>query len=208
MTYPESDPVCKLPRMRTASSDGRSTRAARAAALGAVVLVATGCGASSSTAGSMTPAQMAAMGSPSPASTGLQSAGAWDPSKLPDPCRTIEPPDVTAVLGVAVTRTSNLESWPPLCVFTLAGGKELLYVSDNSQPSGRSDFDNERSISAGAQAIDGLGDMAFWVPDANELDVMTGRTHVVVKFGGSAPPAAAKEKAVSVGRIVVPRAKA
>lgn len=151
----------------------------------------------------MSPEHMAAIVSPS--ATTQASAGTWDTSQLPDPCRTLTEAEVTATLGAAVTRTSNRESWPPLCAYALTGGMEFLYVSDNSQPSGREDFESDKSIASGGEPVAALGDAAFWSTEPAALGVMSGKTYVVLKFGGSALPKQAKEKAVALARLALPR---
>lgn len=141
------------------------------------------------------------------ASAGHQGADAWDVSRQPDPCRTIAASEVSAILGTPVPPSSTLDSWPPLCAFELVRpAVQFLYVTDDSTDNGRTHFDTERTTATAAEPVTGVGDAAYWVPDRTTLHVLEGRTHVVVKFGGSAPPAGARDKAVAVARIVVPRA--
>ena len=146
--------------------------------------------------------------------------GSWDVSQLDDPCRTLTRQEVVQILGVPVNPSQKVDSWPPVCAFAFTPGgglnapggstpavTEYLYLLDDSADSGRTDFEQGRSNPAVVEPVTGIGDEAYWTPDKTELQVISGKTHVVTKFGGAYPPPDAKAKAVALTRISLPRAK-
>lgn len=142
----------------------------------------------------------AAVGAASPGA----SAGDWDVSKLPDPCLTLNRAQVKAATGLSVTAGVPLDSWPPLCSFTLDGpGPEYLYVSSDPRTASREDFDRERSDSQATQAITGIGDQAYWLPEFTALHVYRGTTHLTIKFAGSAVPKDAQAKAIALAKVAL-----
>lgn len=133
-------------------------------------------------------------------------SSSWSVTGQPDACRTANAAEVSSVLGVTVAPGISTDSWPPNCAFRLPGtAVEYLYTFDTSTATAAADFDRERKTAKITEPVTGLGDTSFWVPDTTELNVLTGTTYVVVKFGGSAPPPGAKEKAIALARITVPR---
>jgi hypothetical protein len=168
------------------------------AAIAAAVPLA-GCGGSTS-----------AQARPSTAAPTMTAAAAphtsWDVSALPNPCRTITNTQVAAVVGGTVSAGVALESWPPLCQFVLDEQRRTyLYVSDDAGPTGREDYDRKRATSSATQAVDGIGDQAYWQPDLASLHVLGGATHVFVAFGGTPAPEGAKDKAIALARVILPR---
>ncbi|MFB9180720.1 hypothetical protein ACFFX1_21460 [Dactylosporangium sucinum] len=139
-------------------------------------------------------------------------------SQLDDPCRTLTQQGVAQVLAVPVNPPRKVDSWPPVCAFGLTPGfgplapsispavTEYLYVLDDSATSGREDFERDRSNPAVVEPVTGIGDDAYWTPDKTELQVISGKTHVITKFGGAKPPVDAKAKAIALARIALPRA--
>ena len=151
-------------------------------------------------------------GAPPSAGAAASSAGAsaaahadsWDTSQMPDPCRTVSRAEVTAATKLAVSAGTTVDSWPPLCSFTVAGpGPEYLYVSADPRPAARDDYERQRSDSQATETVAGIGDDAYWLPEFTALHVFEGTTHVTVKFAGSAPPAGAKAKALAVARAAL-----
>jgi hypothetical protein len=150
-------------------------------------------------------------------------AGAWDVSQLDNPCRVLRQQEVARVLATPVGAPRKLDSWPPVCAFTLTATvpdlgpvppdakpstqAEYFYVIDDSAASGKEDFERGRSNKAAVQPVAGIGDEAYWTPDKAELQIMSGRTHLITKFGGPTPPAKAMAKAIALARIALPRAK-
>jgi hypothetical protein len=135
---------------------------------------------------------------------GGEHAGAWDVSKMPDPCLEIDAAQVTKATGLSVQKGVFLESWPPLCAFTFTTpGPEYLYVSADPRPEARADYDRQRSDSQRTASVPGIGDDAYWLPEFTALHVFDGTTHVTVKFAGSAPPADPKGKALALARVVL-----
>jgi hypothetical protein len=145
--------------------------------------------------------------------------GSWDVSQLDNPCRTLTQQEVAQVLAVPVGAAQKVESWPPVCAFAMTPGfgplapsqnptvTEYLYILDNSDASGREDFERGRSNPAVVEPVTGIGDEAYWTPDKTELQVISGKTHVITKFSGAKPPGDAQAKAVALARIALPRAK-
>lgn len=183
----------------------------RRALLAAVVagLTAAGCtGTSGDRAG---PAPASAPADLAPASSGAApAAGAgahddsWDVSKMPDPCLTLNRSEVTEATGLRVSAGSTVDSWPPLCMFTLTGAaQEYLYVSSDPRPAAHEEFERQRSDSQATQVVNGVGDKAYWLPEFTALHVFHGTTHLTVKFAGSAPPADPKGKALALARAAL-----
>jgi hypothetical protein len=134
------------------------------------------------------------------------SVDAWDVTALPDPCRTVRADEVARITHQPVSPGVHLKSWPPLCQFTLSGPpKEFLYVSDDSRAVARQDFDRQRRDPA-TQPVDGLGEQAYWLPDFATLHVLNGPTDLVVSFAGPKLPVAAKDMAIAIARLALPRA--
>lgn len=186
-------------RPARAAATTATRAAARAAAIAAIAaaLLLTGCG------GDDTPEPGPTM------AAGADGHGEWDVSQMPDPCRTVTLPEVSAVLAEPVGAGTRLESWPPLCSFPMPGPpQEFLYVSDDSRPAAAADFARQRTDSATPESVEGIGDKAYWLPDFTALHVLRGPTHLVVKFAGPRPPAEAKAKAMAVARAALPRATA
>jgi hypothetical protein len=172
-------------------------------ALTAVVLLA-GCGGSTEAP----PAAGVRPITPAPSAVAAPHTS-WDVSKLPSPCRTITTSEIAGVLGGNVNAGVVLESWPPLCQFVLdAQLRTYLYISDDSASTGKTDYDRKRSISSTTQAVDGIGDQAYWQSDLATLHVLSGATHVAVAFGGTPAPEAARDKAIALARVILPHAKA
>lgn len=131
----------------------------------------------------------------------------WDVSQFPDPCRTITGAELGGVLGYPVEPGHKVDSWPPLCQFVLSVADRLfLYISDDHGTTGREDYDRKRSSSPATEAVSGLGDQAYWQPDIAQLHVLKGDTHVFVGFGGVPAPSGAKDKALAIARLMLPRA--
>ena len=158
------------------------------------LLALTGCAsATASTAGA-------------PASAAPRSS--WDVSNLPDPCRGLTNAEAKGVLGNEVSQGRRLDSWPPICQYVL--GSPLagyLYLSDDARDTAKADFTQHRGDSAATEAVAGIGDQAYWVPDYSALHILSGAVHVVVAFGGTTLPSGARDKAVALARIDLPRIK-
>jgi hypothetical protein len=138
-----------------------------------------------------------------PAGAGEHS-DSWDVSKMPDPCLEIDAAGVAEATGLSVSNGVPLDSWPPLCAFTFTGSaQEYLYVSADPRPEARADHDRQRSDSQATEAVRGIGDDAYWLPEFTALHVFSGTTHVTVKFAGSAPPGDPKGKALAIARVVL-----
>ena len=132
------------------------------------------------------------------------SPDAWNVDVLPDPCRVATPAELSRVLGAPVGTGSRLKSWPPLCRFVLDGPSETsVYLSDNSQPSGRTDFDSRANGTT--TPVTGVGDRAYWQADTTTLHVLSGPTHVVITFRGPKTPAGAEAKAAALAVLILPR---
>jgi hypothetical protein len=151
-----------------------------------------------------------------PGSSGAVPAGAsltattpsssWDPSAIPNPCRTITSQQVSAIVGRPASTGAWLKSWPPLCRFTFTGFRgALLYVSDNALPSGKTDFDERRNGTRAARRVTGIGDDAYWVAASSTLHVMAGRSHISIIFAGPGQPIDTSRTAQALARIVVPQ---
>ena len=109
------------------------------------------------------------------------------------------------MLGARIGPGTRLKSWPPLCRFILdRPSQTFVYVSDNSQPSGKTDFDSRRNEPT-SEPVTGLGGRAYWQADLTTLHVLSGRTHFVVTFRGSEIPADAKGKATTLAKLALPR---
>lgn len=135
--------------------------------------------------------------------------GAWDVTQMPDPCRTVTRAQVAAAVQAPVEAGTRLESWPPLCSFRMPGPpEEFVYVADDSRPAAKEDFDRQRTDSATPETVRGIGDDAYWLPDYNALHIYSGSTHLTVKFAGDGPPPQARDKALTLARIALPRATA
>ncbi|MET7427084.1 hypothetical protein [Dactylosporangium sp. NPDC005555] len=203
-----------------------TTPAARVAAVTMIAMACAGCTAekppaehrSPAVAGPVLPPPAAGLPvHPSTSPTALH--GSWDVSQVDDPCRTLTQQEAEQVLAIPVDPPRKVESWPPVCAFGLTPGfgplapggtpavTEYLYLLDDSQTSGREDFERGRSNPAVVEAVTGIGDEAYWTPDKYELQVMSGKTHVITKFSGRNPPADARAKAIAVTRISLPRAR-
>jgi hypothetical protein len=216
-------------RISTADLSLRRRAATVAMVLTGMVLGA-GCTSSSSSHDDAaldvtTPAGGSSAPSPSAGPSGMSPSGAsaWDTSKLPDPCRTLTLNEVTRVLAMSLQPPQRVDSWPPVCAYTLPAAitrfgpqsnpekppaAQYFYYLDNSAPTGKEDFERERSNEAAVQPISGLGDTAYWVPAKTEVRVLSGRTSVYTKFSGPTAPPDAKAKAITLARIALPRAKA
>ncbi|HLL69572.1 MAG TPA: hypothetical protein VK453_28220 [Micromonosporaceae bacterium] len=186
-------------------------RASVAAA--AAVLALAGCGTSADPGAQTAPGSGAGSAAPGSAPAGSAPAGSdqhgWDTASMPDPCRTITLAEVTAVVTGPVTGGVRLDSWPPLCTFTMPGPPEgFLYVSDDSRTTGKDDFDRQRSDSAATGQVPGIGDQAYWLPEYSALHVLSGATHLTVKFAGDKVPADPRDKALALARVALPRATA
>jgi hypothetical protein len=130
----------------------------------------------------------------------------WDVSSFPDPCRTITDTELSAIVGTTVKPGTVLDSWPPLCQFVVDPQKRTyVYVSDDSGSNGKPDYDRKRVMSSLTQPVDGIGDEAYWQPDLGQLHVLSKNTHVFVAFAGAPVPDGAKEKALAMARLVLPR---
>ena len=162
----------------------------------AMVIALAGC-----TDPSVEPAEPPAPGS---ATSAGPHADSWDTSQMPDPCETVSRAEVAAATTLSVSAGTTLDSWPPLCSFTVAGPEpEYLYVSADPRPAAREDFDRQRSDSQATEKVAGIGDDAYWLPEFTALHVFEDTTHLTVKFAGSAPPAGAKTKALAVARTAL-----
>ena len=118
---------------------------------------------------------------------------------MPDPCRTLTKEEVGEVLAVTVGRVEHLDSWPPVCGFALAGqGESWFYISDDSAGSGKTDFERGRANPSAAEPVPGIGDDAYWLPEKVELQVLSGGTHLVARFGGASAPPDARNKAMAL----------
>jgi hypothetical protein len=170
----------------------------RVAAVVAALIGLTGC------AGAPPPAP-ASTGTPTAAPVAAAPHTSWDVSDLPDPCRMLTDAEARTIIGGEVSVGRRLESWPPLCQFVLGSPQGYLYLSDDSADTGKADFDRHRGDSTATQAVSGLGDQAYWLPDFSALHILSGPTHVMISFGGTTPPADAKNKAVSIARLALPR---
>ena len=146
------------------------------------------------------------------ATTGASASGAphssWDVSNLPDPCRGLTAAEAKGVLGSEVSAGRRLDSWPPICQYVLGNPQTgYLYLSDDSRDTAKTDFNQHRGDSTATEAVAGIGDQAYWVPDYSTLHILNGVTHIVVAFGGTTPPADARDKAVALAHIDLPRIK-
>ena len=160
----------------------------------ALLLTTAGCGSARPTAIS------------SPTATG--SAGQWDPSKMADPCRVISQAEVAATIGTAVSNGTRLQTWPPLCRFVIdQPSSTFVYLSDDSRPTAVEDFDRNEHTTDATQAVTGLGDRAYWLPQSGALHVLSAGTQLVVIFRGGKVPADARGAAVGLARIALPRAR-
>jgi hypothetical protein len=131
-------------------------------------------------------------------------ADSWDTAQMPDPCRTVSRAEVAAATKLSVSAGTTVDSWPPLCSFTVAGEEpEFLYVSVDPRPAAREDYDRQRSDSQATQDVGGIGDEAYWLPEFTALHIFDDGTHLTVKFAGSAPPPGAKAKALAVARAAL-----
>jgi hypothetical protein len=164
--------------------------------LTAAVFALGACGTSESPGGdSAPPASMSA------------SPNTWNGDALPDPCRVATTAEISRVFGVSIGRGTRLKSWPPLCRFILDRvGPTFVYVSDNSLPSGKTDFDS-RANEPTSEPVTGLGDRAYWQADLTTLHVLSGGTHFVVTFRGPKIPADAKGAAITLARLALPRTR-
>jgi hypothetical protein len=143
-----------------------------------------------------------------PTSTVAVPRTSWDVSALPSPCRTITTTEIAGIVGGTVKAGVVLTSWPPLFQFVLdPQAHTYLYISDDSAATGRTDYDAKRAGSTKTEAVTGIGDQAYWQADLAALHVLSGATHVFVGFGGTPAPADAKEKALALARVILPRAK-
>ena len=143
-----------------------------------------------------------------PVAPASPSANPWDVSALPDPCRVVTVAEVRGVLGGTVGTGTRMDTWPPMCRFAIDGtARTYLYVSDNSLPSGREDFEARRDGTGPVDTVTGIGQQAYWLPGAAALHVLSGRTHLVVVFWGAGIPAGAEDKAVALARLALPRAQ-
>ncbi|HYN94085.1 MAG TPA: hypothetical protein VES42_09590 [Pilimelia sp.] len=168
-----------------------------AAVAGLLAGVLAGCSGAPDAAGPM---------SPSTAQPSDDGHGNWDVTAMPDPCRTITRAEVAPIVKVPVEPGSRLESWPPLCNFPLPGPPlNFLYVSDDSRPAAKEDFDRQRTDSSAAEPVTGVGDQGYWLPEFQALHVFRGATHLTVKFAGTPPVADGKNKAIALARIALPR---
>ncbi len=132
--------------------------------------------------------------------------GAWSTTGLPSPCRLINATEVGQAYGQPVEQGLPQETWPPSCRFTLAQSPpDAIYVSDDSAPSGKADFDSRQRDPSAVKVDIGMGN-AVWLPEHRSLDVLVGKTRVAVVITVANPPADALEKAQAVAVIATPRA--
>lgn len=131
----------------------------------------------------------------------------WDSSNGPDPCRTLTTAEVSAAVGEPVGEPVGRIGEHPYCSFKFASGNEYLFVAEDSGPGALNDFNGETADRVTAQPVKGLGDQAFWNPhsDGAGLQVMSGPTHVEIKFGGDRTPSTAKQAAITLMRTVLTR---
>lgn len=193
----------------------RTTLAATAVSAASILALVAGC-AGSATPGDNRAASAAATDSVGATDPGASpqptmsdgSAASWDVSKLPDPCRTLTKDEVAEILAVTVDKADHLDSWPPVCAFSLPGPPaEWFYISDDSGEMAKADFEKGRANPPASEPVTGVGDQAYWVPDKLELQVLSGGTHLVARFGAGTPPADARTKAVALASKALPRAK-
>ncbi|MEV6346494.1 hypothetical protein [Actinoplanes sp. NPDC051851] len=121
-------------------------------------------------------------------------ASSWDITAMPDPCRLLTRAEVSRVVGRDAEAGVRLASWPPLCEFVLRPDSTLLYVGDDAGATGRQEFDQMRNSGSEAEAVYGVGDEAYWLPELTSLHVMNGATHLKVVFAGPGVPAAARAR--------------
>jgi hypothetical protein len=181
---------------------GRSVRSAVAAMVAAAAALAgvTGCGSPGTRHGHGA--------TPLPTIAPSAGASAWNVAAMPDPCRVASAAEVTAIVGTPAGTGSREDSWPPMCRYPLdPANSTYLFLSDNSQPTGKQDFDARRTGTGAAEDVTGLGDQAYWLPDATTLHVLSGPTHVSVVFWGVHVPADPEAKAVALARLALPRAR-
>ena len=145
---------------------------------------------------------------PLPTVTATAGASAWNVAAMPDPCRVASAAEVTAIVGTPAGAGTREDSWPPMCRYPLdPANSTYLFLSDNSQATGKQDFDARRTGTGAAVDVTGLGDQAYWLPDAVTLHVLSGPTHLSVVFWGAHVPADPRAKAEALARLALPRAR-
>jgi len=136
------------------------------------------------------------------------SAAQWDPSKMPDPCRVIDRSEVAETIGTTVSTGTRLQTWPPLCRFVIdQASSTFVYLSDDSRPTAVEDFDRNEHTTDDTQPVTGLGDRAYWLPRSGALHVLSAGTQLVVIFRGGKVPTDARNAAVGLAHIALPRAR-
>ena len=135
---------------------------------------------------------------------------AWDAARMPSPCRTLTSAEVSSVVGRPASTGVKLDSWPPLCRFTLQPASRLVFVSDNPLATGIQEYQELQHSGQKVTPVTGLGDQAYWVPELSTLHVMVGQDHLKVLFSGTdLPPAAqAETQAVALARSAIPHLSA
>ena len=115
---------------------------------------------------------------------------------------------MAATIGTAVSNGTRLQTWPPLCRFVIdQPSSTFVYLSDDSRPTAVEDFDRNEHTTDATQAVTGLGDRAYWLPQSGALHVLSAGTQLVVIFRGGKVPADARGAAVGLARIALPRAR-
>jgi hypothetical protein len=162
------------------------------AAVAVVGLALAGCGGSSSSS------------APS-AQASADHASEWDVTKMPNPCRLLTPSEITGVVGRPAAAGMKVESWPPLCRFTLTPKTSMIFVSDNSQPTAVQEYEQLQHSGQAVTPVSGLGDQAYWVAESNTLHVLVGKTHLKVLFSGTDVPPTARAQSEALARDAITR---
>jgi hypothetical protein len=134
----------------------------------------------------------------------------WDVARMPDPCRTIQAAEVTRIVNRTAQPGTKLDSWPPLCRFVLQPASSLVFVSDNSLPTGAQEYEELKHSGQAVTPVTGLGDQAYWVPELRTLHVMVGKDHLKVLFSGTdlPPVAQARTQTEALARTAIGRLSA
>jgi hypothetical protein len=145
----------------------------------------------------------------SPSGTAKAAAGVtqWDVAQMPSPCRALQAADVSRIVGRPAAAGVKLDSWPPLCRFTLQPATRLVFVSDNSLATGVLEYQQLQHSGQKVTMVTGVGDQAYWVPESRTLHVMVGKDHLKVIFSGTdlPPNAQAETQAEALARSAIPR---
>jgi hypothetical protein len=140
--------------------------------------------------------------------TNTSVSGDWDPRKRPDPCRLLSAREVAAKFERPVGRPREMHGWPPSCQFTLdkASGS-LLYVSDDSGPQARLNFERRKRSGVSIKPVANVGEDAYWMPETATLHARSGSTRVFVTLRTDATlPADVRKRLIALARVALRRA--